>query len=477
MGGWPVRSAAVPDPVDGQSAASEVPALVPPGLVPPTNLPPGCAVDGSGHLLFGACSVPALAAQYGTPLYIFSEDVLRENCRAYRRAFAGYAPGAAVAYAGKACLTLAIAAIMADEGLHLDVVSGGELHTALAAGFPADRMVFHGNNKASAEIEDALRHGVGRLVLDNFHELELVDRMARGVGRRQRVLVRVAPGIEAHTHEYIRTGSQDSKFGFDLQTGQALEAVRRCAGAPGLEWMGLHAHIGSQILDTKPVAPLMDLLLTLAVDVRSATGLRLRELNLGGGAGIRYEAEDPLMPADLAASMLPGLERGCRARDLPPPQLGVEPGRSIVGPAGLAVYTVGSQKHVPGLTPWVAVDGGMGDNIRPALYQAEYAVAVANRMTAPAVDTVHVVGRYCESGDFLARAVRLPQLQAGELLAFFAAGAYQYPMSSNYNRVPRPCLLLVGGGDADVMVERETYADLLARDRLPARLAGRRPSA
>lgn len=440
------------------------------------SLPPGCAVDTSGHLLAGGCDVPALAARYGTPLYIFNEDVLRANCRAYRRAFAAYEPGGVVAYAGKACLTMAIAAVLGDEGLYLDVVSAGELQTALAAAFPATRMVFHGNNKGEREIALALQSGIGRIVIDNFHELELVDRAARAHGMRQPVLLRVAPGIEAHTHDYIRTGSQDSKFGFDLQTGQALEAARRCAAAPGLEWVGLHAHIGSQILETAPLLALAELLLDLAVAIRGATDLRLQELNLGGGAGIRYREEQTLRPEDVVSAIITAVRDGCRARDLPLPRLAVEPGRSIIGQAGIAVYTVGSQKRVPGLLPWIAVDGGMGDNIRPALYQAEYTVAVANRMRDPAEETVHVVGRYCESGDFLARATRLPRLRPGDLLAFFSAGAYQYPMSSNYNRVPRPCLLLVSGGSADVMVERETYADLLARDRLPPRLGGRPPA-
>jgi len=438
---------------------------------PAAPLPPGCAVDARGHLCSAGCDLPALVARYGTPLYVFNEDVLRANCRAYRGALAGYEGGTAVAYAAKAALTLALAAICAAEGLHLDVVSAGEVQTALAAGFPPERMYLHGNNKSAAEIELALEAGIGRVVVDNFHELGLVDAAARRRGRRQRILLRVAPGIEAHTHDYIRTGSQDSKFGFDLQTGQALEAARQAAGSAGLEYLGLHAHIGSQILDTAALRPLVEILLDLAVAIRCTTDLGLRELNVGGGAGIRYAgAEETLAPQDLCATLLRALREGCAARGLPPPLLTVEPGRSIVGEAGIALYTVGASKRVPGLVPWVAVDGGMGDNIRPALYGAEYSVVLANRMHDPALETVHVVGRYCESGDFLARAVRLPEPRAGDILAFFSAGAYQYPMASNYNRVPRPCLLLASAGRADVMVERETVADLLARDRLPERL-------
>jgi len=454
--------------LDAGTATDPVAAAARAGGVP---LPPGCHVDTQGHLCSGGCDLVQLAARYGTPLYVYNEDVLRGQCRAYRQAFADYVGGVAVAYAGKASLTLAIAAIMAEEGMHLDVVSGGELQTALAAGFPASRIIFHGNNKGADEIDLAVEAAIGCVVVDNFHEIELLGAATRRHGSAQRVLIRVAPGIEAHTHDYIRTGSQDSKFGFDLQTGQALAAARRCVATPGLQWVGLHAHIGSQILDTTPLAPLTELLLDLAVQVRASTDRPLLELNLGGGAGIRYREEVALSPAEVASAIIAAVGAGCRARDLPLPLLAVEPGRSVVGECAVALYSVGSQKHVAGLTPWVAVDGGMGDNIRPALYQAEYTVAVANRMGEPAVEPAHVVGRYCESGDFLARAVPLPHLRPGDLLAFFSAGAYQYPMSSNYNRVPRPCLLLVGGGRAEVMVERETYADLMARDRLPRHLA------
>lgn len=435
------------------------------------ELPAGCAVTPAGHLCCAGFDVVELAARHGTPLYVFNEDVIRGNCRAYGSALSGYPGGGAVAYAAKACLTLAVAAIVQDEQLHLDVVSAGELHTALAAGFPAGRIHFHGNNKGRDEIDMALEAGIGRVVADNFRDLELLDAAARARGLRQDVLLRVAPGIEAHTHEYIRTGGQDSKFGFDLQSGQALEAACRLRELPGLRCTGLHAHVGSQILDTGVVPPLVQALLDLAVAARRDAGLELRELNLGGGPGIRYSAAERTMPpAEWIGALADAVVRGCGERGLPLPFLVVEPGRSIVGEAGIAIYSVGSTKRVPGLVPWVAVDGGMGDNIRPALYGAEYTVAVGGRMRAPAEERVHVVGRYCESGDFLARAVALPRLQEGDLLAFFAAGAYQYPMASNYNRVPRPCLLLVSEGRCDVMVERETIADLLRRDRLPGHL-------
>jgi diaminopimelate decarboxylase len=437
-------------------------------------LPPGVEVDERGHLVDGGCDVTLLARHYGTPLYVFNESVLRGNCRAYRRAFASYGPGVVVAYAAKALLTRAVAAVVAAEGLALDVVSGGELHVALSAGFPASRVVFHGNNKTPAEIEQALDAGVGRFVVDNFDELERLGAAAARRGRSQPVLLRVAPGIEAHTHEYIQTGSQDSKFGFDLASGQALGAARRCSGHPGLQLVGLHAHIGSQLLDAQAVPPLVERMLDLAQAVAAAGAGPVRELNLGGGAGIRYVDEEPLSPQVLAEAMTAAVRAGCRRRGMEPPALAVEPGRSVVGEAGIVLYTVGSRKRVPGLVPYVAVDGGMGDNIRPALYGAAYTVVAAARMHDPCTEQVHVVGRYCESGDFLARDVHLPPLQVGDLLAFYSAGAYQLPMASNYNHVPRPGALLVADGVAEVMLERETYGDLLARDRLPARL---RPAA
>jgi diaminopimelate decarboxylase len=437
------------------------------------HLPPGCSVNPAGRLCCAGFDVVDLVARYGSPLYVFNEDVIRGTCRAYRAAVGAYPGGAVVAYAAKACLTLALAAVVAQEGLHLDVVSGGELQTALAAGFPAARMHFHGNNKGVGEIEAALEAGVGRFVVDNFRELDLLDAAARRLGVRQDVLLRVAPGIEAHTHEYIRTGGQDSKFGFDLQSGQVLEAARRVSGLAGIRCLGLHAHVGSQILDTAVVAPLVEALLDAAAGVRAATGAALEELNLGGGPGIRYAGEERTVPpAEWVAAVSAAVVEGCRRRDLPLPTLVLEPGRSIVGEAGIALYTVGATKRVPGLVPWVAVDGGMGDNIRPALYGAVYTVAAAGRMRAAPEERVHVVGRFCESGDFLARSVDLPRLEPGEVLAFFSAGAYQYPMASNYNRVPRPCLLLVSTGRCDVMVERETVADLLRRDRLPEHLRG-----
>jgi diaminopimelate decarboxylase len=435
-------------------------------------LPPGCEVDGRGHLRSAGHDLTVLAERFGTPLYVFNEDVIRARCRAFRRAFAGYGPGMRVAYAGKAFLTTAMAALVAEEGCHLDVVSAGELQTGLAGGMPPERIRFHGNNKQPAEVEAALAAGVGRIVLDNFREIELVAAAAARLRQRAEVLLRVAPGVEAHTHAYVRTGTQDSKFGFDLASGQALAAARAVARQPELRLRGLHAHIGSQLLDPEPYAAEIARLVELAAAVRRQTDQEVEEINIGGGMGIRYAADEhPPEPDAVAATVVAAVQEHCRLHELPLPVLGCEPGRAIVGEAGIALYTVGASKRVPGLTPYVAVDGGMGDNIRPALYGAAYTVVAANRMHEPPDERVHVVGRYCESGDFLARDVALPAPRPGDLLAFFGAGAYQLPMASNYNRVPRPAAVLVSPGRADLILARETVDDLLRLDRMPAHLA------
>lgn len=441
-------------------------------------LPPGCEVDGQGHLMSAGHDLTELAARFGTPLYVFNEEAIRSRCRAFRQAFAGYGPGVRVAYAGKAFLTTAIAAIVAEEGCHLDVVSAGEMQTALVGGMPANRIRFHGNNKQVEEVEAALAAGIDRIVLDNFHEIDLVGAAAARLSLRADVLLRVAPGVEAHAHAYMQTGKQDSKFGFDLASGQALAAARAVVRHPALRLRGLHAHIGSQMLDTTAYALAVARLMELAAAMRAELDLDTEEINVGGGVGIRYVDDDvPPEPDAVAATIVEAVREGCRAHRLPPPVLACEPGRSVIGQAGIALYTVGAAKRVPGLTPYISVDGGMGDNIRPALYGATYSVVVAGRMDAPQAERVHIVGRYCESGDFLAKEVALPELRAGDILAFLGAGAYQLPMASNYNRVPRPAAVLVSRGRADLILARESVADLLRHDRLPPHLtAGARPA-
>ncbi len=429
---------------------------------------PPVEVNAAGHLVLGGCDAVELARTFGTPLYVLDEEAVRRRCRTLRTALGPYG---FVAYAGKAFLCTAMARLVDREGLHLDAVSGGEMYTALTAGFPAERIILHGNNKSREELTYALRAGVGRIVVDSFHEMDLLEALARAAGVRPRVLVRVAPGIEAHTHEYISTGQRDSKFGFDLESGQALAAAERAARSEVLDWAGLHCHIGSQVFRLEPYRLAVRALVDLADRVRARTGAVARELDVGGGFGVRYAPEDaPPPPEEFVAACLGALRSECAARELPVPHLIVEPGRSIVGEAGFTLYTVGAVKEVPGLRTYVAVDGGMADNPRPALYGARYTAVLAARPLAEPVREVCLVGRYCESGDVLVPRLALPAVEPGDVVAVFTTGAYHYSMASNYNRFPRPATVLVFRGRAEVIVERESFADLVARDRLPARL-------
>ncbi|CEP68060.1 Diaminopimelate decarboxylase, LysA [Moorella glycerini] len=428
-------------------------------------------VNAKGRLTIGGCEVVELAREFGTPLYIFDEDCIRNNCREFYRAFGVQEGLARVIYAGKAFLTTAMCRIIASEGLGLDVVSGGELYTALAAGFPVENIYFHGNNKSYAELCQALEAGIGRFVVDNFAELELLSRLSTERGQVARVILRVTPGIEAHTHHYIRTGQIDSKFGFTLPNGQALEAARRLKDLPGIEFKGLHCHIGSQIFELEPYSQAAAVMLELAAAIKEATGLITSELDLGGGFGIYYTAEDHPRPVSAyAETILTRVREEARALNLPQPLVIVEPGRAIIGPAGSTAYTVGTIKEIPGVRKYVAVDGGMADNIRPALYGAKYEAILANKANLPATETVAITGKCCESGDMLIWEADLPRVEAGDILVISCTGAYGYTMSSNYNRLGRPAAVLVREGNADLILKREDYNDLLRNDVVPARL-------
>lgn len=425
-------------------------------------------INAAGHLVIGGCDAVDLVREFGTPLLVIDEACLRERCRAFKEAFAD----GEVLYAGKALLLQAICRIVAEEGLGLDVVSGGELYTALAAGFPPQRLYFHGNNKTEAELAQALDAGVGRIVVDNFRELELLSGLARrNNGYRVPVLLRLTPGIEAHTHEYIRTGQIDSKFGFTLANGQAEEAVALATSLPALELVGLHCHIGSQIFSAEPYAEAAAVMVDFAARIYHRTGVAIQELDLGGGFGIYYAAgDDPLPPAAYARVIQEVVADRAATLGLPRPRILVEPGRAIVGPAGTTLYTIGSIKEIPGVRKYVAVDGGMADNIRPALYQARYEALVANKADQPPVEKVSITGKCCESGDMLIWDIMLPEVEPGDILAVSCTGAYCYPMASNYNRLPRPAVVLVWNGDAELISRRETYADLLRLEVLPSRL-------
>lgn len=416
----------------------------------------------AGALTVGGRDVRDLAAEYGTPAYLLDEDDLRARCRDFRAAFAGQD----VYYAGKAFLCRAVVRVVAEEGLHLDVCTGGELAVALSAGMPPERIGFHGNNKSVAELTRALDAGVGRIIVDSFDEIDRLTALARDRGARPRVLIRVTVGVEAHTHEFIATAHEDQKFGFSLAGGSAFEAAARILDEGVLELRGLHSHIGSQIFDASGFEVSARRVLALQAQIRDARGVELPELDLGGGFGIAYTTQDDPAPAhDLAKRMSKIVDDECESLRLAVPHLSVEPGRAIVGPAVFTLYQVGTVKDVDGIRSYVSVDGGMSDNIRTALYDASYSATLASRLSAAPPILARVVGKHCESGDIVVKDEFLPaDVQPGDLLAVPGTGAYCRSMASNYNHVPRPPVIAVRDGAARVIVRRETEDDLLALD-------------
>lgn len=440
-----------------------------------TLLPLTARVNEHDHLEIGGCDVTALVEQFGSPLYILDEQTLRTACRQYREGFARFYPGESlVIYASKAWSSLAVCSLIASEGLGIDVASGGELYTARQAGIDPEVIYFHGNNKSVAELEEAIACGCA-IIVDNWWELQTLARLIpENQQPPQRVLLRLTPGIECHTHEYIRTGHLDSKFGFDPNQVEAVFSF--VAQQPSLACIGLHAHIGSQIFERQPHQDLAGVLVEWLVKA-GQQGLPVRELNVGGGLGIRYtETDDPPSIEQWTQAVAQAVVQACQSHQLPLPKLICEPGRSIIGSAGVTAYTVGSRKQVPGIRTYVAVDGGMSDNARPITYQSPYRAVAANRMSAPAQETVTIAGKHCESGDVLIRDAQLPKLQPGEILVVLATGAYCYSMASNYNRLLRPAAVLVNEGVAELILERETYQNLVEQDRMPARLARNRTS-
>lgn len=422
-------------------------------------------INEKGHLEIGGCDTVELARIFGTPLIVYDEALIREKCRAFVEAFRKTGARFQVAYASKAFCTVAMCQLVAEEGLALDVVSDGELYTAQKAGFPPERIHFHGNNKTPEELVMALDVGIGCVVVDNFHELAMLADMARERGQRVNILLRVTPGVEAHTHAYIQTGQEDSKFGFDIGSGMAVEAVKRALSAPALALVGVHCHIGSQIFETEGFVAAIARVMAFLDAVRAETGYVAAVVNLGGGFGIRYTENDaPLPVAAYVEAIVSAVRRECGARAYPEPEIWLEPGRSIVGEAGTTLYTVGAVKVIPGLRTYVAVDGGMADNIRPALYQARYEAMLANRGWEKPTETVSIAGKTCESGDMLIWDIALPPVRPGDLLAVSCTGAYTYSMASNYNRLRRPAVVFVRDGRAKVVVRRETYDDLVRND-------------
>jgi diaminopimelate decarboxylase len=424
---------------------------VPPVIEGSPVYPLGSRVNERGHLVVGGCDVVELVAEVGTPAYVYAEDDIRARARAYLDAFHRRTEDFEVLYAAKAAPFVAACRVVREEGLAIDVASGGELHAALRAGYDPARVYLHGNNKTEAELREAIAAGVGHVIVDSFAEIERLERLLE---RPQPVLIRVTPGISASTHSYVQTGQLDSKFGFGLADGLAERAVAAVRASRMLRLAGLHAHIGSQIFELDPYVRAIEALAPLA-------GEDCRILNVGGGLGIAYTAEDSPPSID---SYVDVKVRGVREVFDPVPRILVEPGRSLVGAAGVTAYTVGTVKEIPGVRTYVAVDGGMSDNLRPMLYGARYEALVANRADQPPDTAVTVAGMHCESGDILVRDARLAAPGVGDVLVTPATGAYGHAMASNYNAVPRPPIVFCSGGEARVVVRRETYDDLFGRD-------------
>ena len=426
-------------------------------------LPATTEVNNSGHLSIGGCDLLQLAADYGTPLYIFDEQDLRDRCREFQHDFNQAYPGTLVVYASKAYLNKALAQLFKEEKIGLDVVSGGELSIAHSTGFPMDKVYFHGNNKGADELKLALLWHVGRIVVDNFFELDLLNDLAREEDVRQDILLRITPGIDPHTQQKIATGNVDSKFGFPETSRE--QAVERVLASSNLNLIGLHSHIGSLIFEIKPYLEALDVVLAFASDMKRKYGFNLRELNVGGGFAIQYVSANPAPPPKAYAGALSShLISGCSRLEMALPKLIIEPGRSIVGRAGVALYTVGAIKDIPGVRRYVSVDGGMADNIRPAIYGSKYEAVLANKALAQNEAVVTISGKYCESGDILINDIKLPAISSGDLIAIPACGAYCLAMASNYNASLKPPIVLVKEGRPLLSRRRETYEDLTRTD-------------
>jgi diaminopimelate decarboxylase len=431
---------------------------------------PAMSVKG-GHLYFGGADTVGLAKKFGTPLYVFDEAVFRGNCRAFRKAFESRYEDTAVFFACKANAMLAAMRLAVAEGLGLDVASVGELAGAVRAGADPEKLIFHGNYKKEEEIEEALRIGVGRIVLDSDFEADTCDSVAKRLGVKARVMLRVTPGIDAHVHELVQVGKLDSKFGVPLKGGEALRLVGRIAKKKNLEFMGIHCHIGSQILDDEPHKLAVKRMVAFMAELRDEFGILVSDLDIGGGFPVRYDSKQGLPAPDLfAAAVCPILRSELRTKGLPEPRLMLEPGRGIAGPAGLTLYSIGPVKAIPGVRNYASVDGGLSDNPRPGLYGSLYEAVIANRMGETKGNKKYrISGRHCET-DTLIPEIELADPRPGDILAVLTTGAYNYSMSGNYNKFPRPATVLVSGGKPEVVVRRETNEDLYKCEILPARL-------
>lgn len=416
-------------------------------------------------LYIGDISTLELTKEYGTPLYVIDEKLVRDKCKRYYNAFKVEERENRVAYAGKAFLTLAMCQLINENGLCLDVVSGGELFTAIKSGFPLEKVYFHGNNKTIDEISMGVENGVGRFVVDNLYELENINEFAAKNNKVQKILIRITPGIEAHTHDYIKTGQIDSKFGLTIVNGKALEAVKRAIELPNIELAGLHCHIGSQILELKPYEDAAEIMMKFIKKIKDETNYEIQELDLGGGFGIHYSKGDkPKTIEEFCNTIINKVDECSKKLDLLLPKLVIEPGRSIIGKAGTTLYTVGSIKEIPTIRKYVSVDGGMTDNIRPALYKAIYECILCNKANEKNEEKVTISGKCCETGDILLTNAEIPKAETGDVLAITSTGAYCYSMSSHYNKIPRAAVVFAMEGKSKLVCKRETFEDIIKNE-------------
>ncbi len=424
------------------------------------------SVNEKNHLVIGKNDTVELAKEYGTPLYVIDEELFRENCRIYKNAMDKYYEGnGLVLYANKAFCTKYACRIIKEEGLGIDVVSGGELYTAIKSDFPMDKVYFHGNNKTVDELTMAVENGVGNIIVDNIYELEKLNEIAREHGIVQDIMFRIKPGVDAHTHSFIRTGQIDSKFGVALENGEAFEICKTANEMTNVKVNGVHCHIGSQIFDIEPFCKAAEIMMNFVGDLKDKLGMEIDRLNLGGGYGIMYtESDDPVPYDDYIKHVSEIVKETAEKRGVKLPFILMEPGRSIIAPSGITLYTVGGIKDIKNVRKYVSVDGGMGDNPRYILYESEYAAVVANNANAPKTEKVTIAGKCCESGDLLLKDAMMPEIHVGDTLAVLATGAYNYSMASNYNRIPRPAVVAVSNGEAKVVVRRESYEDLIRND-------------
>ncbi len=427
---------------------------------------PNLSVNNKNHLVIGKSDTVELAKEYGTPLYVIDEDLVRKNCRTYKQAIDKYYDGKGlVLYASKALSCMYMYKTVESEGLGVDVVSGGELYTAYKAGFPVSKIYFHGNNKTPSELKMAVELGVSHIVVDNYTELETLNLIAKDMGKIQKIMIRIKPGVDAHTHDFIRTGQIDSKFGVALENGEAMDMVQKVMEYENVVLDGIHCHVGSQIFDIEPFCSAAEIMIDFMGKLKRELGIELNQLNLGGGFGIKYvESDDPIEYDEYIKSVSEVVRRKSQEQGIRVPFILMEPGRSIVASAGITLYTVGNVKDIKNVRKYISVDGGMGDNPRYILYGAEYTAVAANHAGDDFDDVATVAGKCCESGDLIIENGKLQKINEGDILAVLATGAYNYSMASNYNRIPRPALVAVSEGRSKIVIKRETYDDIIKND-------------